>query len=190
MVLTSCFPPPSREGVCFKEIDLITFQHFCLVLKHYFWDAPDDLIQLHIGARTGSRLIFPVLEKHYFLWNHDRHLDHILCLLWLLRALRDSSSVRFSSVAQSCPTLCVPMDHSISSSNEHSGLTSFTRYWLDPLVVQGTLKSILQHHSSKASIFLALNFLCSPTLTSIHDHWKNHSFDQTDLCWQSNVSTF
>ena len=37
---------------------------------------------------------------------------------------------------------------------------------------------------------LALNFLHSPTLTSIHDHWKNHSLDQTDLCWQSNVSAF
>ena len=37
---------------------------------------------------------------------------------------------------------------------------------------------------------LALSFLHSPTLTSIHDHWKNHSLDQTDLCWQSNVSAF
>ena len=36
--------------------------------------------------------------------------------------------------------------------------------------------------------FSALSFLHSPTLTSIHDHWKNHSLDQTDLCWQSNVS--
>ena len=35
-----------------------------------------------------------------------------------------------------------------------------------------------------------LSFLYSPTLTSIHDHWKNHSFDQTDLWWQSNVSAF
>ena len=33
-------------------------------------------------------------------------------------------------------------------------------------------------------------FLYSPTLTSIHDYWKNHSFDQMDLCWQSNVSAF
>ena len=37
---------------------------------------------------------------------------------------------------------------------------------------------------------LALSFLHSPTLTSIHDHWKNHSLDQMDLCWQSNVSAF
>ena len=42
----------------------------------------------------------------------------------------------------------------------------------------------------KSINFLALSFLHSPTLTSIHDHWKNHSLDQTDLCWQSNVSAF
>ena len=35
-----------------------------------------------------------------------------------------------------------------------------------------------------------LSFLYSPTLTSIHDYWKNHSLDWTDLCWQSNVSAF
>ena len=37
---------------------------------------------------------------------------------------------------------------------------------------------------------LVLSFLCSPTLTSIHDYWKNHSFDWMDLCWQSNISAF
>ena len=42
---------------------------------------------------------------------------------------------------------------SISPSNEHSGLISFRIDWLDLLAVQGTLKSLLQHHSSKASIF-------------------------------------
>ena len=42
---------------------------------------------------------------------------------------------------------------SISPSNEYSGLISFTMEWLDLLAVQGTLKSLLQHHSSKASIF-------------------------------------
>jgi len=66
---------------------------------------------------------------------------------------------------------------SIIPSNEHPGLVSFRMDWLDLLAVQGTLKSLLQHHSSKASIFLALSFLHSPTLTSIHDHWKNHSLD-------------
>ena len=79
---------------------------------------------------------------------------------------------------------------SINTSNEHSGLMFFRMDWLDLLEVQGTLKSLLQHHSSKASISSALSFLHSPTLTSIHDHWKNHTLDQTDLCWQSNVSAF
>ena len=41
---------------------------------------------------------------------------------------------------------------SISPSDEYSGLISFRIYWLDLLAVQGTLKSLLQHHSSKASI--------------------------------------
>ena len=79
---------------------------------------------------------------------------------------------------------------SISPSNEHPGLISFRMDWLDLLAVQGTLKSLLKHHSSKASNFSALGFLHSPTLTSIHDHWKSHSLEQTELCWQSNVSAF
>ena len=78
---------------------------------------------------------------------------------------------------------------SISPSSEHPGLISLRMDWLDLLAVQGTLKSLLQHHSSKASVFWCSAFF-SPTLTSIHDHRKNHSLDQTDRCWQSNVSAF
>ena len=65
---------------------------------------------------------------------------------------------------------------SISPSNEHPGLTSFRMDWLDLLAVQGTLKSLLKHHSSKASIFRHSAFF-TVQLTSIHDHWKNHSLD-------------
>ena len=65
---------------------------------------------------------------------------------------------------------------SISSSNEYSGLISFRVDWLDLHEVQGTLKSLLQHHSSKHQFFGA-QFSYSPTLISMHDHWKNHSFD-------------
>ena len=59
---------------------------------------------------------------------------------------------------------------SICPSNEYSGLISFRSDWFDLLAAQGTLKSFLQHHSSKASIF-RLSFLYGPTLTSIRDHW-------------------
>ena len=65
---------------------------------------------------------------------------------------------------------------SIIPSKEIPGLIYFRMDWLDLLAVQETLKSLLQHHSSKASSPV-LSFLHSPTLTSIHDHWKNHSLD-------------
>ena len=68
---------------------------------------------------------------------------------------------------------------SIIPSKEIPGLISFRMDWLDLLAVQGTLKSLLQHHSSKASIlWLSLSsVLYSSTFTSIHDYWKNHSSD-------------
>ena len=56
----------------------------------------------------------------------------------------------------------------ISPSNEHSGLINFRIDWLDLLAVQGTLKSILQHHSSKTSILQHSAFFM-PTLASIYD---------------------
>ena len=65
---------------------------------------------------------------------------------------------------------------SISPSNECSGLISFRIDWFDLLAVQGTLKSLLQHHSSKASILWRSAFFMVQ-LTSKYDYWKNHSFD-------------
>ena len=66
---------------------------------------------------------------------------------------------------------------SISPSNDYPGLISFRIYWLDLLAVQGTLKSLLQHHSSKASILQCSAFftvqLSNPYMTT----GKNHSFD-------------
>ena len=79
---------------------------------------------------------------------------------------------------------------SISPSNEYSGLISFRMNWMDLLEVQGTLKSLLQHHISKAPILQHLAFFNSSNLTSTHDYWKNNNFDKRDLCWQSNVSPF
>ena len=91
------------------------------------------------------------------------------------------------------PALCIrwpkfwSFSSNISPSNEHPGLISFRMDWLDLLAVQGTLKTTPQFKSINS---LALSFLYSPSLTSIHDYWKNHSLDYPDLSWQSNVSAF
>ena len=77
---------------------------------------------------------------------------------------------------------------SISPSNKYSGLISFRIDWLNLLALQGALKSpAAQFKSINSSV---LSFLYSSSRTLIHDYWKNHSFDEMDLCWQSNVSAF
>ena len=85
-------------------------------------------------------------------------------LSWRCHPAISSSVVPFSSCLQSFPTSgSFPVSQffksggqsigfSISPSNEYSGLISFRMDWLDLLAVQGTLKSLLQHHNSKASI--------------------------------------
>ena len=78
---------------------------------------------------------------------------------------------------------------SISPSNEYSGLISFRTDWFDLLAVEGILKSLpnttVQRHQ-----FFSAQLLYSLPLTSLHDYWKHHSFDYTDLCQQSDVSAF
>ena len=77
---------------------------------------------------------------------------------------------------------------SISPSNEYSGLISFRMDCLDLLAVQGTLKSLVQHHSSKASILQLSAFfivqLSRPYMTT------GKTIALTRPCWQSNVSAF
>ena len=65
---------------------------------------------------------------------------------------------------------------SIIPSKEIPGLVSFRMDWLDLLVVQGTLKSLLQHHSSKASILRGSAFF-TVQLSHPYDYWKNHSLE-------------
>ena len=114
----------------------------------------------------------------------------ILCHLLLLPSI--FPSIRVFSNESALPIRWPKywsFSFNISPSSEHSGLISFRMDWLDFLAVQGTLKSLLQHHSSKASILWYPAFF-TVQLTSIHDYWKNHSLDEMDLCWQSNVSAF
>ena len=76
----------------------------------------------------------------------------------------------------------------ISPSNEYSELISLRIDWVDLLVVQGTLKSLLQHHHLKASIIRHSAFFMVQRSHSYY--WKNHSLDWTELCRKSDVSAF
>ena len=114
----------------------------------------------------------------------------LFCPLLLLPSVFPSIRVFFdeSILRIRWPKYC-SFSFSMSPSNEYSGLISFRMAWFDLLAVQGSLKSspTPQFKSINSSV---LSFLYNPTLTSIHDHWKNHSLDQTYLCWQCNVSAF
>ena len=100
----------------------------------------------------------------------------ILCRPFLLLASIFPSMRVFSS--ESALRISWPkywsFSFNISPSNEHPGLISFRIDWLDLLAVQGTLKSLLQHHSSKESVLLCSAFFYCPALTSVHEYWKNY----------------
>ena len=80
--------------------------------------------------------------------NHLIFCHHLLCLPSIFPSIRVFSNE--SALRIRWPK-CWSFSFNISPSNEHSGLISFRMDWLDFLAVQGTLKSFLQHHSSKAS---------------------------------------
>ena len=101
----------------------------------------------------------------------------ILCRPLLLLPSIIPSIMGFSNESALCirwPPKYWSLSFNISPSNEHPGLISFRMGWLDPLAVQGTLKSLLQHQSSKASILRCSAFF---TVQLSHDHRKNHSLD-------------
>ena len=77
-----------------------------------------------------------------------------------------------------------------SPSNAHSGLISFRMDWLDILSVQGTLKSLLQHHSSKASVLRCSAFFIVQLSHPYMNTGNTIAFTKMDLCWQSNNSAF
>ena len=79
---------------------------------------------------------------------------------------------------------------SISPSNKYSGLISLRIDWFYLLAVQGAVKSLLQHYNLKASILWHSAFFIIQFSHLYMTTEKNHSFDYTDLCWQSDVSAF
>ena len=101
----------------------------------------------------------------------------ILCHpLLLLPSIFPSIRV-FSNESVLCLRWPKYFSFSISPFNEYSGLISFRMDWLDLLAVQGTLKSLLQHHSSKASILWHSDFFIVQVSHPYMTTGKKHSFD-------------
>ena len=113
----------------------------------------------------------------------------ILCRLLLLLPPIPPSIRVFSIESTLCIRWpkCWSFSFSISPSKEHPGLISFRMDCLDLLAVQGTLKSLLQHHSSKSSILRCSAFF---TVQLSHPYMTTGKTIALDLCWQSNVSAF
>ena len=128
---------------------------------------------------------FPVL--HHLLEFAQTHVMPSNCLilccpLFLLPTVFPSIRV-FSSKS----ALCIRWPKywsftlSINPSNGYSGLISFRVDWFDILAVQQTLKSLLQFQQFKSINSLVPSLLYGPTVTSIHDYWKNHSFTRQNF---------
>ena len=129
-------------------------------------------LQASLSITISQSLLRFVSIESVMLSNH-----HILCHPLLSPSIFPSIRA-FSNESAHCirgPKYWI-FHFSISPSNEYSELISFRIEWFDLLVVQGTPKSLLLHHSSKACS-LALSLPYGLTLTFIPDYWKNHSFD-------------
>ena len=118
----------------------------------------------------------------------SKHL--ILCCPLLLLPSIVPSIRLFSSESVLCIRWPRYWNFSISFSNEYSGLISFRMDRFDHLAVLGTLRESSPAPQFKSTNSSALSLLYGPTITSGHDYWKNHSFDDMDLCWQRDVSAF
>ena len=153
---------------------MLLFSHSCVQLFVTPWTVA------HQGSLSTT--IFQSLFKLMSIESGMPFNYLILCLpLLFLPSVFPNIRV-FSNELTLCirwPEYC-SFSFNISPSHEYSGLISFRTGWFD-LAIQGTLKSLLQHHSSKASTLWHSAFFM---LQVLHDYWKKHNFDYTNLCWQ------
>ena len=162
-----------------------SFAHFTLLL--FSCQVVSDCLQPHglQHARLPCPSLSPGVAQTHVHWV-DVAIQpfHPLLPLLLLPSVFPSFRVFSSeSALHNRWPKCWSFSFRISLSNEHSGLISFRINWFD-LAVRGTLKSLFQFHSISSS---ALSLLYGPTLPSILDSWKNHSFDYMDLCRQNDL---
>ena len=168
-----------------------------MVSNWLFFDKPIQVVSMFSSVQFSHSVVSDSLRPHEL--QHARspcpsptpgvHSDSRPSSQWYHPAI-SSSVIPFSSCPQSLPASeSFPMSQLFTWGGQSTGvsalasflpkipgLISFRMDWLDFLAVQGTLKSLLQHRSSNINSSV-LSLLHSPTLTSIHDHRKNHSLD-------------
>ena len=167
-----------------------------------------------LGSGGGGVQSLSCIRPFATPWSATRQASLSIINFWSLLKLMSIESVMLSNHLILCHPLLLPsifpsikvffnesalhirwpkywsFSFSISPSNDYSKLISFRIDWFDLLAVQQTLKSLSPAPQFKTINSLVLSLLYGPALTSIHDYWKNHSFDYTDLCRQGNVSAF
>ena len=125
-----------------------------VLIQVWLFATPETAARQASLSFTNSRSLLKLMPIESVI--PSNHL--ILCRPLLLLPLIFPSIRGFSNEVALCIRWPKYWNFSISPSNEYSGLISFRMDWLDLLAVQGTLKSLLQHHSSKASILLCSAF--------------------------------
>ena len=126
----------------------LSVQFSCSVVSNFLW--PNGPQHARPPCPSNSRSLLKLMSTESVMPSNHLILCHPLLPPSIFPSIRVFSN-------ESVLPIRWPKDwsfsFSISPSNEYSGLISFRMDWLDLLAVQGTLKSLLQHHSSKASIF-------------------------------------
>ena len=124
-------------------------------------------------------------------WRHPAISSSVAPFSSHLQSFLASRSFPMSRFFTSGSKSVVSFSFSICPSNEYSGLMSFRIDWLDILAVQGTLKSLLQHHNSKASsLWHSAFFIVQFSYPYMTTGKTTALTRRTFLCWQSNVSAF
>ena len=153
----------------------------------------DDFCCCYSVAQSYLTLCDPWTAAHQasLSFTNSWSLLKLISIKWWCHPTVSPSVAPFSSRLQSFPASeSFLMSQFFTSGGQSIGVSAsasvlpmniqdwyFRMDWLGLLAVQGTLKSLLQTPQFKSISSSTLSLLCSPTLISIHDYWKNHSFD-------------
>ena len=178
------------------------------IILRYFWKNIFQVINLSSVQLLSRVWLFvttwTIAHQASLSFTNSQSLLKLMSKSWWCHPTISSSVVPFSSCLQSFPALeSFPVNRFFASGGQSIGVSASASvlpmtiedwffedglFWF-PCSPRDSQESspIPQFKSISSS---ALSFLCGPTLTSIHDYWKNYRFDYMDFCWQSDVSAF